>query len=128
MLQKSACNIHLSYTKSPYNCSYQATCLEMLQIQFLLLNWTFLYFLSSNLLGSFCINNFWSGLSFVQGAIVSGHVLISWTHTSAERLLFCWRSKMCACSWSKYGRLQSPFAFVKYFINSLFIIEISEVS
>ena len=25
-----------------------------------------------------------------------------------ERLLFCWRSKMSACSWSKHGRLQSP--------------------
>ena len=25
-----------------------------------------------------------------------------------EHLLFCWRSKMCACSWSKHGRSQSP--------------------
>ena len=31
---------------------------------------------------------------------LSAHIL--------ERLLFCWRSKMCACSWSKHGRLQSP--------------------
>ena len=23
------------------------------------------------------------------------------------RLLLCWRSKMCTCSWSKYGRIQS---------------------
>ena len=28
-----------------------------------------------------------------------------------ERLLFCWRSKICACSWWKHGRLQSPLVF-----------------
>ena len=28
-----------------------------------------------------------------------------------ERLLFCWHSKMCACSWSKHGRSQSLLAY-----------------
>ena len=28
-----------------------------------------------------------------------------------ECLLFCWRSKMCACSCSKHGRSQSPLGF-----------------
>ena len=55
-----------------------------------------------------------------QGAIVSGHVLISWKHTSLERLLFS--SKMCAFSWSKHGRLQSPLLHISHRITTVIVL------
>ena len=54
-----------------------------------------------------------TGKCLIQGAIVSGHVLNQLHAHILERQQNSKHSKMCAFSWSKHGRSQSPFGLIK---------------